>query len=188
MQMPEYIPIPAFAERAGVSRQAVYKRIDKDLQTFVKLVDGKKLIDTNALTLFGTTSQPTTVDQPADNQSTDAISKLLTDQVNQLSNQLAVTVDMLQASQGENRKLTGQLVKLTDDFADLAKQSNSLASQAHSLQGHMQQQTLGRTTNDNETTVGTLVNEVGEKVNQPEPTVGTQDDPPRGNWFTRIFK
>ena len=181
--MPEYISIPAFAERAGVSRQAIYKRLDRDLKTFVDTVDGKKLLDTNALQLFQTTCQPTTVEQPKDNQSTDVISKLLTDQVNQLNNQLTTTIDMLQESQGENRKLTEQLVKITDDFAELAKQSNTLLSQQQSLQGHMQQQAASR-----QTTVDAPVNEVGDIVNGTGVTVDTGQDSTRGNWFTRMFK
>lgn len=181
--MPEYISIADFAERAGVSRQAIYKRLDKDLKTFVDTVDGKKLIDTNALRLFETTSQPTTVEQPRDNLTTETIGKLLTEQVNRLNNQLTTTIDMLQASQGENRKLTEQLVKITDDFAELAKQSNSLASQAHSLQGHMQQ-TLGK----QGTTVDAPVNEVVENVNGSVATVDTEQTPARGNWFTRMFR
>lgn len=179
--MTEYITIPVFADQAGVTRQAVYKRIDKDLQTFVKVVDGRKLLHTNALTLFKQTEQATTADQQTSNQSTDMASKLLADQVNQLSNQLAISVDMLQASQLENRKLTDQLITLSADFSALAKQSNTLLSQSQSLQGHMQERTLGKPVVDNETTVDI-------KGNQPEETVDTKAVAPRGNWFTRRFK
>lgn len=50
--MDDYISISEFAKKAGVSRQAVYLRLDKDLQSFVKLDNGKKLIQINALGLF----------------------------------------------------------------------------------------------------------------------------------------
>lgn len=45
----EYISIAAFAELAGVSKQAVYQRLNKSLKAYVKDVDGKKSIDTRAL-------------------------------------------------------------------------------------------------------------------------------------------
>ena len=181
--MSEYITIPAFAERAGVTRQAVYKRIDRDLKTFVKLVDNKKLIDTSALSLFKQTETTATVDQQIGNQTTETVCKLLTEQVNQLSNQLAETVDMLRAEQVENRKLTEQLIALSTDFSELAKQSNLLLSQSQALQGHIQQRTLGRQPQDGETTV----DDVDGIVNEPEVTVDQKEGKPRGNWFTRMF-
>lgn len=45
----EYISIAEFAERAGVSKQAVYQRLNKSLKAYVKDVDGKKSIDIRAL-------------------------------------------------------------------------------------------------------------------------------------------
>lgn len=50
--MDDYISISEFAKKAGVTRQAVCLRLDKDLQSFVKLDNGKKLIQINALGLF----------------------------------------------------------------------------------------------------------------------------------------
>lgn len=45
----EYISIAEFAERAGVSKQAVYQRLNKSLKAYLKDVDGKKSIDIKAL-------------------------------------------------------------------------------------------------------------------------------------------
>lgn len=45
----EYISIAEFAEQAGVSKQAVYQRLNKSLKAYVKAVDGKKSIDIRAL-------------------------------------------------------------------------------------------------------------------------------------------
>lgn len=53
--MNEYIAVSEFAKRAGVSRQAVYKKLNNGLNSFVKVVDGKKLINTEALDTFKTT-------------------------------------------------------------------------------------------------------------------------------------
>lgn len=52
MKKDEYISIAEFAERAGVSKQAVYKRIDKDCKPWLKVENGKKLINIKALKFF----------------------------------------------------------------------------------------------------------------------------------------
>lgn len=44
-----YISIAKFAEVTGTTRQAVYQRLNKSLQTYVKVVDGKKMLNTKAL-------------------------------------------------------------------------------------------------------------------------------------------
>lgn len=48
----EYISVAAFAEAAGVTVQAVYKRIKTDLAPFVKEENGVKLLSTEALELY----------------------------------------------------------------------------------------------------------------------------------------
>jgi len=50
--MNEYISIKEFATRAGVSTQAIYQRLDKDLQHFLKLIDKRKMLDIDGLRLF----------------------------------------------------------------------------------------------------------------------------------------
>ena len=50
--MASYISIAEFADRAGVTKQAIYKRIKADLAPYVKERDGKKTISEAALTLF----------------------------------------------------------------------------------------------------------------------------------------
>ena len=52
MDNQEYISIKEFAERAGVSRQSVYKavnQVDSKLTAFVNLVDNRKMLNIKAL-------------------------------------------------------------------------------------------------------------------------------------------
>jgi len=49
----EYLTIAEFAKRAGVSRQTIYNRLDTDLTDFTKLSNGRKLVSSKALRLFG---------------------------------------------------------------------------------------------------------------------------------------
>lgn len=50
--MAEQISIKEFAERAGVSTQAIYQRLGKDLAPFLQVANGKKTLDSAALRLF----------------------------------------------------------------------------------------------------------------------------------------
>lgn len=53
----EYITIAEFAERAGVTPQAVYKRLKTDLEPFLKVENGVKLLNADALELYTPTTQ-----------------------------------------------------------------------------------------------------------------------------------
>lgn len=45
----EYITIAEFAEKAGVSKQAIYQRLNKGLKEYFKVVDGVKMLNIKAL-------------------------------------------------------------------------------------------------------------------------------------------
>ena len=72
----EYISIKEFASLAGVSTQAIYQRLGKDLQTFTKLAGKKKMLNIKALELFKDKADVQTVD------------KLLTSNYQELDKQL----------------------------------------------------------------------------------------------------
>ena len=48
----EFLSISEFAKRAGVSHQAIYKRLDGDLQPWLQVANGKKTLNMKALELF----------------------------------------------------------------------------------------------------------------------------------------
>lgn len=66
-----YLTIKEFAAAAGVSQQAVYKRLEKALKPYYKIIDGKKMIAKEGLELYNfSTIQPTiksTVVEPVEN-------------------------------------------------------------------------------------------------------------------------
>lgn len=45
----EYITIAEFAEKAGVSKQAIYQRLNKGLKEYFKVIDGVKMLNISAL-------------------------------------------------------------------------------------------------------------------------------------------
>lgn len=66
MMAEEYLTIKQFAAAAGVSEQAIYKRLNKSLKPYYRVIDGKKMIDKEALALYAnstsqSTPQPTVV-------------------------------------------------------------------------------------------------------------------------------
>lgn len=67
----EYLTVAEFAERAGVTKQAVYKRLNNQLQKYVIEQNGRKLIKSSALNdLYSDVSQAKSqpVEQPLNNQ------------------------------------------------------------------------------------------------------------------------
>ena len=54
MEANEYLSIKEFSEKARVSTQAIYARLAKDLQPYLKIENGKKSVSIEALTLFDT--------------------------------------------------------------------------------------------------------------------------------------
>ena len=62
MKKDKYISIADFAKQAGVTKQAVYSRQkSQDLNKFIKLENGKKLINTKAFKLLNKSSKQSSV-------------------------------------------------------------------------------------------------------------------------------
>ena len=83
MSEDQYLSVKEFAQAAGVSVQAVYKRLLKDLKPFVNEVDGRKVINKRALKeVYGKDQEE--LEEKVDN---DLINVLL-NQINLLTNEL----------------------------------------------------------------------------------------------------
>lgn len=59
----DYITIKEFAAAAGISQQAVYKQLKNKLKPYLKTVEGKKMLEKSALSLFEKKSDSTDVQQ-----------------------------------------------------------------------------------------------------------------------------
>jgi len=82
--MDKYISIKEFAQQIGVSSQAVYQRLDKDLKPFLKVVDNKKKLNIQAFELFNLKG----VEQPIDKEIDNQLIKTLQETLKVLSRQL----------------------------------------------------------------------------------------------------
>ncbi len=93
----EYISVADFAQKANVSRQAIYKRLDGDLSTYCKVDNGKKLINIKALSLF----------------EVNTVNRELTP-FDVLAKELDFKNKEIERLQEENRKLSEQILALSD--------------------------------------------------------------------------
>lgn len=83
MNEDQYLSVKDFAQAAGVSVQAVYKRLSKDLKPFVNEVDGRKVINKRALKeVYGKDQEE--LEEKVDND----LINVLMDQINLLTSEL----------------------------------------------------------------------------------------------------
>jgi predicted transcriptional regulator len=100
----EHITISDFAEAVGVTPQAIYKRIKKDLSPYVKETPNGKLISTEALKLFD-------VEKQFNNQELRKEIERLTQENNELhqrfieQNEKFLEILAIQAKQAENYQI-----------------------------------------------------------------------------------
>ncbi len=80
-RMSDYISIKEFAERVGVSQQAIYKQLNNRLSKYVVLVEKKKMLHLSALDEFKPKEISTTVEQQLLNQ----LNNQLKDKDNEIS-------------------------------------------------------------------------------------------------------
>lgn len=119
----ELLTVQEFAERAGVSVQAVYKRLNNSLNTYVQLVDGRKMLESSALyEVYGVE-----VEQP--------IQPLIQPKLNEETG--ASEVDFLRK---QVEQLQTELSKERQHSRDLAERLAILTDQAQQLQLAQMQQ------------------------------------------------
>lgn len=127
MEQDELLTVQEFAEKAGVSVQAVYKRLNNSLNPYIQLVEGRKMIKLSALAdVYGIEVeqpvepfiQPIQPELNEENSSSEV--DFLRKQVEQLQAELL-------AERQHSRELAGRV-------ADLAEKVIVLTDQAQKLQ------------------------------------------------------
>lgn len=117
-----YLTVKEFAAAANVSSQAIYKRlkqVDNPLQTFVKLVDNQKMIDSKALyELYGIQENSTSY-QPVEQPNQPGLQP----QNEQLTKDI---IDILQKELEEKNKLIDNLMNRLEEQNNLLDQEQKL--------------------------------------------------------------
>lgn len=158
--MSNYISVKEFASMAGVSTQAIYQRIAKDLQSYCKEVDGKKQIDIAGLELFSESAACKALDKEG-GEIAKPLQSTYQDKINEdLYKSLLKTIDILEA----------QLIakdKQIESLSNALESAQKAATQAQQLHA------------------GTIQRELIEAHTEP-PETPQQPEPKRG-FFYRLF-
>lgn len=120
--MKDYLTVVEFAAAAGITKQAVYKRIKQDLAPYVKEQDGKKTISKEALKLFAK-------EEPAEagQGQTEALSLLLgrieeqADTIKAQQQEIEYLRGMLKSADERNNTLTAHLIESQNKQLELQK-------------------------------------------------------------------
>lgn len=116
----EYISISEFAKRAGVSQQAVYKRLDKDLKPWLIIKENKKALNIKALDIFSGKTDSTEVEKV----------ELLKRTIEVLEKQNETLTKELDIKNGQIESLNKSLDELNQRFHE----SNLLVARQQELQ------------------------------------------------------
>lgn len=126
--MGELLTVKEFAERAGVSTQAVYARLaSKEIANFVQVEQGKKSIDSAALAFFSDKHNGQVDCKGKDNLQSEILTKML----DTLREQLTEKDKQLQAAAEEKAELLARL-----------KDAQQAEQQAHALHAGTMQTAL----------------------------------------------
>ena len=188
----EYLSVKDFAERAGVSQQSLYKRLNKlnnQLNNYIKLVDNQKMIDIRALQeVYGVeVEQPIQpqiqpVEQPiqpplqAEIEEKNDLIEFLKDQLRAKDEQIESMRNDSDTSSDEalNEAVLKQLDILNEQLKAKDKQIENLTKlldQEQQLNAMNQQKILALET----------------KLEEPTEPVEPDEEPPKG-FFSRFFK
>lgn len=130
MKKDKYISIADFAKQAGVTKQAVYSRQkSQDLNKFIKLENGKKLINTKALELFNKSSS-----QSSFNQSFNQVEQGLESTEREYIESLKKQIEELQRDKQELYRLLDQQQQLTAQANATIKQLQAPKEEASIIQ------------------------------------------------------
>ena len=142
MDQEEFITIKEFAQRAGVSHQAIYDRLRKEndeLRKYTKVHNKIKLINIKALALFDS-SKLAQVAQPmqASMQATaQALAGQKDDIISLLKEQVAVKDKQIEQRDNQIEQLQQDLSASREDLARLATELAKIADQGQHLQMKM---------------------------------------------------
>lgn len=135
----EYISIKEFAVRAGVSPQAIYKRlnqVDNQLNNYIKPVGNQRMLNIQALhDIYGieVDNQNQPVEQPVVNFNQPDQIKMLQDQLNVKDQQLREQAERDQKKDEQIRKLHEELIEQDQRHHEQLQTMQELLSQEQKL-------------------------------------------------------
>ena len=114
----EYLSINDFAAAVGITKQAVYKQLNTKLKTYLKVVNGKKMIEKSALSLFDKKTEVNQNEQQLNNQLTDKLIDMLQKELDEKNQQIAELQKLLDQAQKLNAMDKQKILELEDKMAE----------------------------------------------------------------------
>ena len=167
----EYISIPEFAKRVGVTPQAIYKKLSTELSTELVMVDNRKMLKKSALERYGLNqvdNQVEPVVKPVDNQ---------VEPSNETVVMLQKTISLLE-TQAET--LQKQLEVKDRQIADMSKQIEELNERLKESHVLIDQQQKLQVVSESRLQL------IEDKVTEPDP-VEVAEESEKKHWW-QIFK
>ena len=119
------LTIKEVAQRVGVSTQAIYQRLDKDLKEYLQVVDGKKFLKIEALEAFSKSPLQAPcqeVEKGADKEFASSLQAV----IDTLREQLAQKDKQIEGLQGELMEQNAHVRKQSEKLVALVEQVNEL--------------------------------------------------------------
>lgn len=139
--MGQYITIAEFAKLAGVSRQAIYSRLDsQELSSFIQVDNSKKrpikLVNTNALPLFNAQ----VVNQVDNKELSSSLQQLdyLKEQLQSKDQTIEALLDQVKQLQEQNNTLSSSLIEQGKEMTRLLDQQQQLQQTQQVLYARLQ--------------------------------------------------
>lgn len=142
----ELLTIKEFAARAGISRQAVYQKLDGKLSAYVVIVNGKKMLDKRALDIenINKTITETCGDtcKPVKRESDNKDNQCKQIDIEWLTAELDRKDKLLKRLEEKIDKKDAEITKLNDALIDALDKAHRLTDQQQQLQQLMQTRLL----------------------------------------------
>lgn len=174
--MSEYLSVADFAEAAGVTKQAVYRRLDTNLKEFVRIEQGKRYVSEDALSLFNVDysvdanieNDVENIDQGLNNVEQQEV-ETVDPTIDPRDSEISRLLSLLESSQAENRALNERLMTLTLEIAAMGKSAQVIAAQTSGvpLLNNVEQ----RSVENIESEVENIVQAVEQPLNNVEQAV-----------------
>ena len=152
----KHLTVKEVAEITGLTRQAIYKRMNKDFQPFVIELNGQKYLKSEVLARLNLTLPSTKVDSKG---STDSLEKLV------------------KYLEKENERLLDEVSELKRQLAEEREQNRQNAAELRSLSAtvgnSLQQLTAGQAADKQKLLVDTMQQAI------------VQEQPPKRHWWNR---
>lgn len=135
MEEKEFYTVAEFADRTGITTQAVYQRLQKDLGKYCKVESGRKMISSDALELFSGEKTGNSSDTSGEQTAVIADIKeemlaMLKEENARLASENAKLIEMLQVERNLVQEKDEMIASLTNRLADMVNDSNNIAKQA----------------------------------------------------------